>query len=329
MAVSWMRLRMATSIVLSTATSSGLIAATSPSIAAFCKRDQASLTTIQGLLTDVVLALFLMLVLLCIFEPQLIATSHSFPYASQPHRSFGRSAFNFQLLVFQVFHQETSSVIVHTITIFVATLAWLVMIQGTFGTVGTALVLAAVSVQGFSYGDAIFGLVNTSLHLGFAFLCHVIYSSFDGTTALAVAKGVIFWSSVAQTVNHAFEPLPPSYNPDTCEFDEGFGQPAWQLLFTNPVKSLALMGLGLASELEATSPGRFFTTVVYKMLYNCGYRSAVLLDAAQAKEWSQTIIAGGWHAHPLTAELYRWAAHECEEEDVTFITVEAGKEELV
>jgi hypothetical protein len=276
-------------------------------------RETLSLPTIQALLADISIASFLAVILTCMLKPRLTAEHHSFPYASRPYQNFGATAFDFQLLVFSIFHQRLASQIVHSIVITVHTFAWLVVIQGTFGTLGTALIVFACCAQGISFGDDVFAAVNMALHITLGVGAYTLYhphlGPYDPLTILIIAKAVIFWGGMALTTNHAFEPLPPAYDAATGEIEPQFGEVAWTLLLKDPLKAFALMGLGLASEVEAGSPGRFISTILYKMMYHMGYRSKTLLDNAEAKRWSREVIERGWSAHPMTAEWYGWAAH--------------------
>ncbi|KAK5193273.1 hypothetical protein LTR92_006642 [Exophiala xenobiotica] len=302
------------SSLLSLTTGLTVVALTSPTIAHLFHDGSYTFLNVCGGFVDLIFAVLVALTILCRIEPTWIACNHSFPYTSQPEWNFGQSAFNFQLLVFEIFHQQWSSRFVHTVNITAEGFLWLLVLKITFGMPGLLLIVGTLIIQAISYRDMILSACVSLITISHAAATWAIlsWSPYDAIDVLNAAKIALICCSAARTVNHAFEPLPPKYHPSVTAFDEGFGETAFTLCSRNFLQSLWLMALGLVSELAAGSPGRFFNPIVYKMLWRAGYRSQVLLSVSEAKQEAVAVIEGGWHANPTTASLYSWATRNSE-----------------
>ena len=293
----------------------GVVAITSPTIRNVYQNHDLSILSIHALVADAMFVLLLALLSLCRLEPRYIARK-SFPYGSQAERTVGRRGFEFQLLVFEIFHQQTASQVVHAINIISQGLLWTCIIRTTFGLAGTIIVLLILAGQSISYGDDYLATAIVCLQLIYiaATELTLFLASLDRIPVLNVAKAAILWLSLVQTVNHAFEPLPPTFDTSTQQFDDGFGGAAWKQCFLAPFTTAAMMVLGLVSEIEAGCPGRFLNQIIFKIIWKAGYRSETLLSVADAKEYGRAVISNGWMAHPTTAALYKWAAKNKVEE---------------
>ena len=299
------------------ATAFGLlvVAYTSPTISAFFSHPTSSLLTLHALFVDGTLALLIALTILCRVEPSWVAKNQSFPYTSQIEWNFGPKAFDFQLLVFEIFHTMWFSRAVHMASIITEGFLWLLVIHVTLGRWGTGVTLALLSLQALSFGDPILASAIIIINTVFATASYTTlqYMHYCPTDLLTIAKVSLFWLSATRTLSHAFEPLPPKYDPSVAIFDDSFGYPAYQLCSTNFLHSLWMMALGHVSESGAGIPGHFFNQIIFIVMWKAGYRSKTLLDVRQAKKQAWRVIQGGWQAHPVTAELYKWATKDCEE----------------
>ena len=292
-----------------------IVAYTSPTISTFFAHPTSSLLTLHALLVDGTFALLIALTILCRVEPSWIAKNQSFPYSSQIEWNFGPKAFDFQLLVFEIFHTEWSSRAVHVVTIITEGFLWLLVIHVTFGLWGTGTTLALLSLQALSFGDPMLATVIITINTMFATASFTTlqYMTYSPIHLLNIAKVSLFWLTAIRILNHAFEPLPPTYDSTVAIFDDSFGYPAYQLCSTNFSHSLWMMALGQVSECGAGIPGHFFNQIIFKIMWKAGYRSKTLLDVKQAKKQAWRVIEGGWQAHPVTAKLYKWATKDCEE----------------
>ena len=304
------------SSVLSIAFGFIIVTLTSPTAHSVGQSPSTSLLTLHALFVDIVLAILIGFTILYRIEPSWVAKNGSFPYTSQPKWIFGHRAFDFQLLVFEIFHIEWLSRAVHAVNITTEGFLWLLVVHITFGFWGTGLTLALLSLQAVSYGDPVLAIAIIGINTLFGAASYSVLqiSSLNPLLLLNAAKISLFWMVIARTVNHAFEPLPPMYHPSVAAFDDNFGYPGYTLCFTDPLRSVWLMGLGIVSEFGAGIPGRFFNTIIFKLLWKTGYRSQALLDVADAKKQAWIVIEGGWQAHPATAVLFEWATHDRKDE---------------
>jgi hypothetical protein len=153
--------------------------------------------------------------LLCRLEPAWILTLVSFPYISQPEWNFGPQAFDFQLLIFEIFHAHWSSRAVHAVNIILEGFLWMVIIEVTFGAWGIAVTLALLGVQAWTFGDEMLAVVLIGIQTFFAIafrltLHHLPYPSI---AVLFAAKIALFTLTLLRTCSHAFEPLAPNVPP--------------------------------------------------------------------------------------------------------------------
>lgn len=298
-----------TSILSSFALGLFVVGYTSPTTHVLYHEHEVSFLNVHGAIVDLVIASMIALTLLCRIEPKFIAEHHSFPYTSQIEWTVQREGFDFQLLVFEIFHQWKSSRVTHIFNIICEGFFWLLVVRLTFGITGIAVLMILLAGQAMSYGDILLAIAIIVVQMLYATMCEasLVLSPWNTITQLNGAKVAIVWLAMARTINHAFDPLPPTYYPQVEQFDAGFGAPAWNVCLSNPLKSMGLMVLGLASETEAGSPGRFLNQIIYKLLWKVGYRSAVLLDVMEAKALSRSVVQRGWHAAPMTAAVYDWA----------------------
>ena len=245
-----------------------VVAITSPTIPSFCSYPTSSLLTLHAIYVDATLAVLIAFVVLCRVEPSWIAKTQSFPYTSQPEWNFGPQAFSFQLLIFEIFHTEWPSRFVHSVNIITEGFLWLLVIHITFGPWGTGITLALLSLQALSFGDPILATTIISINTLFATKSHIALSVLPYTPIqlLSLAKISLFWLSAARTLNHALEPLPPTYDPTVAVFDDSFGYPAYQLFSKAPLRSLWMLALGQVSEFAAGLPGGLLNQIVYKIM---------------------------------------------------------------
>lgn len=87
-------------------------------------------------------------------------------------------------------------------------------------------------------------------------------------------------------------------------FEDGFGVPAWNLFFQDPLRALGLLAHGQVSEFSAGLPGHFFSQIVYKGMGRLGWRSEGLVDVGVVKWRAANVLEGGWGVDPMTAGLF-------------------------
>lgn len=302
------------SCILSLAVGLATVVSTSPTTASLMDAEQHSILLFNAFLVDLSFAVLIAFLILCHIEPTWIARNQSFPYTSQLKWNFGKEAFDFQVLTYEIFHSLFSSKLVHAIVMTCQGFLWFLIINITFGNTGLAVAFSLLAVQAISFGDFWVGLCVILTNTAFGVMSYKLLetSTISALTILNIAKVLMFWEAVAMTVNHAFEPLPPTFHPDMEGFDERFGQVAWKLCCSDLPRALWLMALGQASEIGAGCPGRYLTQVMYIIMSNFGYRSSVAISVREAMIQAQAINEGGYQAHPITAELYQWAATTCD-----------------
>lgn len=279
-------------------------------------------------LADAVFVGFTTILLLSRLEPLWIAQHRSFPYSGQPEWLFGREAFDFQLLAFEIFHQQRSSRIVHTGTILSAGFLWGLVVRVTFGMAGRWVLALVLVGQCFSYADwgvgATVGVVQGMyLAAGEVILrCAQASDGWDELWVLNAAKTALLVCTLLQVGNHAFEPLPPAYHRSVEMFDDGFGVPGYSLIRSDPLGALRMSALGLCQETMAGSPGMFLNTILYRLMWKAGYRPAGLLGVDEARRCAAVVIEGGWQANEMTARVYVWATRGLGKEVSAMVAVD-------
>lgn len=299
----------ATSAVL-TAFGLLVVGSTSPNAQASLAEPTLSFIPVHALLVDLCFVLLITFVVLCQTHHQWIAQNQSFPYSYDPRWNFGAKSFDFQLLIFEVFHVKWLSRTVHMVNIIIEEFLWLAIILGTFGNIGLATSLVILVIQSFSYGDISVGLVITSLNVAFGTTSFFVFNPWTPALALAMtafAKIALSWVVSIRTLSHVLEPLPPTYKKDSRSFENSFGITGWRVCLTDLPLAIWLTLLGNISELGAGMPGRLFNPVIYKIMVRCGYRSKSILSVEEAKRQAWTIQDAGWMANAVTADMFAWA----------------------
>jgi hypothetical protein len=289
----------------------GLIAITSPTSPFILPIDEnGSFITYRYLASavDLTFALLISFLLLCSLEHRWIAKNRSFPYAYHPSWNLGAKALGFQLVMFETYHLHYFSRIMHIINLPLEEAAWLFIVQGTFGTMGLAIVNILLAIQAFSYGDKSLGSCITILNTTFSLAAFIFFkASLDNDILLGASKITLVLLVVLRTASHVVEPLPPAYDDYNKTFDRGFRGRGLQLLSSETLYAVWLFNFGIVQEIGAGIPGRLFNIAVVKVIYRMGYRSQSILDVGVAKERAYLIAEGGWEANDISRELFAWA----------------------
>lgn len=267
-----------------------------------------SLLTMHSLFVDAVFAFLIAFLALCHLEPHWISTNLSFPYTYQLAWNFSAPAFDFQVLTYELFHLCFWNDLCHILALTTEFLLWLMIVYGTFGMHGLALINVVLAVQAISCHDVWFAACLITID--FAYSVGSVMAIRCAPTSLPVidiAKILLFWLVMLRTAGHGFEPLPPRYDHSIQQFEDGFGALAFSLLWTQPFRAVWLITLGTVSELGAGMPGRYFNVVVYRFMHACGYRSQTLLAPDEARQQARIVIEKGWAANETTMKLYTWA----------------------
>jgi hypothetical protein len=298
------------SSILATFTGLLIVLLTSPTINNLYYNIQSlSILSCHALLADIFFALLCAFLILCHVESTWVARNQSFPYAYHLSWNFGPKAFNFQLLIFEVFHIHAFSRRLHMVNMVFEELFWLCIFHGTFGIVGLLIINTVLTAQALSYRDLRLGIVVLLTNLTLSVATYFAFDRFaDRVNLLDISKVALFWLVVLRTASHVTEPVPPSYDSEVLVFDSGFGDIGFAHLKQYPLHALWLFVLGIVSELGAGMPGRLFNVVLYKAMHRCGgCRYSRLMSVEEGKTRAGEVIVGGWGANGLTKEMYRWA----------------------
>ena len=277
---------------------------TSPAIAHVQAGGSFSALTIHSLAIDALFAILIGFLILCYVEHKWVAINQSFPYTFHLKRNLGKEAFNFQLVVFELWHTNKLNRYVHMICLFSEEFFWLYILRRTFGLYGLGFVNLLSTTQAATYQDweltATITLTNGAYSLAGLYL----FDSLDPIFAVNFCKVALFWVVVLRTAVHAAEPLPPTYEPETDSFTDGWGAAGYKLIPLDPLRSLWLFLLGIVSELASGIPGRLFSTAVYKVMFRLGYRTDNVRGVDDAREEAMEVLAKGWASSDMLSPFF-------------------------
>lgn len=293
-----------TSSVLTSLLGGCVVYLTSPTIAQIELGGPVSFLVAHSLAIDGLFAILIAFLILCYIETKWVAINQSFPYTFHLKRNVGQEAFNFQTLVFELWHTNKLNRYVHMICLFCEEFFWLYIIKGVFGLSGLILANLLAMAQGFTYGDWKLAFTIGVVNAAYSFAGLAAFETMDPLYALDICKVALFWVVVVRTAVHAAEPLPPTYDSQTDSFDDGWGTAGYLLIPRNPARALWLFILGIVSELASGIPGRLFGTAVFKVMYRLGYRSSTLKGVDEAREEAFTVLENGWAASEMLAPFF-------------------------
>lgn len=210
------------SSVFATLLGSCVVYLTSPTIAHLFVDDSVSLLVAHSLAIDALFAILIGFLILCYIETRWVAINQSFPYTFHLKRNLGLEAFNFQLVVFELWHTNKLNRYVHMVCLFCEEFFWLYIIKGVFGMSGLALANLLSMTQGFTQGDWKLTLSIGVLNAAYSFAGLKAFEQMDPLLALNICKVALFWIVVVRTAVHAAEPLPPTYDSEADSFDDGW-----------------------------------------------------------------------------------------------------------
>jgi hypothetical protein len=266
---------------------------------------------IHGLISDLLILSTFGFIILCQIKPKWVAKNQSVPYVFHPSWNFGTESFNLQVLLYELFHTSYSCRCVHAVTIFLEGFCWIYMIRCTFGFLGVLGLFVFSCTQALTYGDKPLGYTISAVNLTFTLLSEILWLSDDvHGTALNWVKIVVFWSVALRTLSHVAEPMPPTYDREMESFAEGFGDVGVSMVFSRPWHGVLMLVYGKISEMGSGLPGRLFGVLIYKIMWQFGYRSENLLGIEVAKRDGRRIVKMGWAGHPTTAQMFHWGIHK-------------------
>lgn len=304
---------------LGTAAGSAVVYYTSPTLAAVLAGSALDWITMHSLAIDALFAILICFFILCYFETKWIAVNQSFPYTFHLKNNLGKSSFDFQLVVFELWHTNKLNRYGHMVCLFCEQLLWLYIIRITFGLSGLALANIALGMQALSFGDIRLGLGTTAFNAVYSLLGLWAFDRFSPVAAVDACKIALFWVVVVRTAVHAAEPLPPVYDSETDSFGETWGDDGYLLIFEKPLAALWLFILGIVSELASGVPGRLFGTALYKALYRVGgFRSQTLKGVDTAREEALATLRDGWASNDMLAPYFLKSSSPAVDEKADF-----------
>ncbi|THZ24950.1 hypothetical protein D6C91_03130 [Aureobasidium pullulans] len=291
--------------LLGTAVGSAVVYFTSPTLAAVLAGSTLDWVALHSLAIDALFAILICFFILCYLETKWIAVNQSFPYTFHLKNNLGKSSFDFQLVVFELWHTNKLNRYGHMVCLFCEQLLWLHIIRITFGVSGLALTNIALGMQAFSFGDLRLAFGTTIFNAAYSLLGMWALDGYSPVAAIDICKITLFWVVVVRTAVHAAEPLPPVYDSETDSFGETWGDDGYKLISKNPLGALWLFILGIVSELASGVPGRLFGTALYKALYRAGgFRSSTLKGVDTAREEALSTLKNGWASNEMLAPYF-------------------------
>lgn len=291
--------------LLGTAVGSAVVYFTSPTLAAVLAGSALDWITIHSLAIDALFAILVCFFILCYLETKWIAVNQSFPYTFHLKNNLGRASFDFQLVVFELWHTNKLNRYGHMVCLFCEQLLWLYIIRITFGLSGLALTNIALGMQAFSFGDLRLGFGTTAFNIVYSLGGMWAFDRFAPVAAVDACKIALFWVVVVRTAVHAAEPLPPVYDSETGSFGETWGDDGYLLISKKPFAALWLFVLGIVSELASGVPGRLFGTALYKAMFRVGgFRSQTLKGVDTAREEALSTLQNGWASNDMLAPYF-------------------------
>ncbi|KIW00477.1 uncharacterized protein PV09_08000 [Verruconis gallopava] len=292
----------------------GIVVSTSPTWKGLASTTTPSFLELNAALADLFFAGAIGYMQFCHFAPIWLATNHAPSYTGELRRQFTSDGFNFQFFIYTIFHQKQISRSIHAAAKVGQAFLWTLVVELTFGRIGTGILLVLLAIQAFSYRDTVFAASIMTAQVLFAvtakLLIETLTEYYREIDILNFAKASILWLAFLKVFNHAFEPLPPTYDKSVQQFEDHFGEDAWKLYLTDPIRATWLVIGGTVSEMMVGMPGRLFNVVVYSGLARLGYRSRNLIDVPSAQKWSRDVVRHGWTANPTTAALFAWATKQ-------------------
>lgn len=294
-----------------------IVCLTSPTIAHVWAGNDLTPLTLHSLAMDVLFALLIGFLILCYVEHKWVAINQSFPYTFHIKRNIGQPAFNFQLVVFELWHTNKLNRYVHMVCLFSEEFFWLCIIRGTFGLSGLFLANGLAITQAVTYRDWRLTATITLINVAYSAAGLTGFDRLEPTFAINVCKVALFWVVVLRTAVHAAEPLPPTYDAEKMSFGSEWGTGAgYNLIPKDPLRALWLFLLGIVSELASGIPGRLFSTAVYKVMYRAGYRSELLMGVDEARTEAVDTMANGWASSVRLAPFFEMGAEESDKTQI-------------
>ena len=297
---------MHTLISISSATVVGLSTTylTSPTIDSLSTDAQATWLVYQALVMDMLFACLLAFLILCHLEPRWVAANRSFPYTSHVENNFGIRAFDFQLLVYELWHSSIINSVTHTFCFFFEQPLWLGVVAHTFGLPSLALLNMALFFQACTYGDPYMAIIITALNSLYSAVVIWVFQNLPTLLVLNYYKAALLWLIVLQTATHADEPLPPDWNKQLNTFAATWSDKAYNMLWRDLYGALWLFTLGLASEAGAGMPGRLYNVLVFRVLDQMGYISNSIDGVSSARGSAVIALREGWHSNDMLAPCF-------------------------
>lgn len=293
------------SSLLATSVGAGVVYLTSPTLAyALSGIVPLSLLTYHSLAIDALFAILIGFLILCYVETRWIAINQSFPYTFHIKRNLGHYAFDFQLVVFELWHTNKLNRYVHMICLFCEEFFWLYIAKATFGLYGLMLLNLLSITQAWSFGDWTLTATVALINGAYSLVGLWAFDRLAPILAVDICKVALFWVVVLRTAVHAAEPLPPTFDSNTNTFGDGWGAAGYELIPREPVRALWLFILGIVSELASGIPGRLFGTAVFKVIYRLGYRSGHLKGVDEAREEAMHTLLNGWGSNAMLAPFF-------------------------
>jgi predicted small integral membrane protein len=233
-----------------------------------------------------------LLYVLSAVRPQVLASNISIPHVFQLERNLGASSFDFQTVIYAVFHRSLlDDVCHHFLTL--DQVAWAMLAYALAGTPGLAVLGALAVLQATTFGDrglvALLGAAWTVFCLAAVGLTHLL-----GMDAVWVAQATLIASAMLRMLGHAAEPLPPLVGHDSLEFVPVRLHP--RLVLTGAA--------GYVAEFASGIPFRLFPAQLRLMAQRFGYAPAGLLSLEAISELAARLGRDGWGAWPTTRALY-------------------------
>lgn len=293
------------SSLLATLVGGCVVYLTSPTLMAVLAGGPLTPLIIHSLGVDILFAILIAFLILCYVEHKWVAINQSFPYTFHLKRNVGAQAFDFQSVVFELWHTNKLNRYVHMICLFNEQFFWLIIIRYTFGLYGMLLANLLALTQAITWRDLMLTLTIGTINAAFSFAGLAIFERFDALWSLDICKVILFWWVVLRTAVHAAEPLPPTYDSETKSFQDAWGADAgYFLIAKEPFRATWLFILGIVSELASGIPGRLFGTAVYKVIFRLGYRSGNLKGVDEARQEAINTMENGWGSNPMLAPFF-------------------------
>lgn len=282
-----------------------VVSFTSPTIAQALAGGSFTPLIVHSLGIDILFALLIGFLILCYVEHKWVAINQSFPYTFHLKRNLGPQAFDFQSVVFELWHTNKLNRYVHMICLFCEQFFWLIIIRFTFGLYGLALANVLALTQAITFQDWKLTLTIGTINALYSYTGLAIFDNFNPLWSLDICKVILFWVVVLRTAVHAAEPLPPTYDEEKKSFQDAWGADAGYLLIPKqPLRATWLFILGIVSELASGIPGRLFGTAVYKVMFRLGYRSQNLKGVDDARKEALDTMENGWGSNAMLAPFF-------------------------